>query len=298
MKRINDLKQYEPLYIIGHRNPDVDTIFSSYLLSNILNYFGVKSYYSILNKDYDIDEYNKRIIDDYLDFNPVISDIESLDKYNFVLVDHNDPNQSVGKGSNIVFGLDHHKNCKILDNIIVSDLCCNCLHIYNYFKNIYSFNDKEKELIMIATLTDTLFFKSDRYKERDKLLVSELGVNINSEELLEKYFIETDLSMGIDKFLEKSDRNFTYFGINFSSSVVQSIGDKNDSIIKYKDCILNKRDNHLGMWKDLTNNKTYVFFKINGRLKEYIYNFIASRASTVIPEVINYLGQETTQDLD
>lgn len=292
MKRINDLKQYEPLYIIGHKNPDVDTVFSSYLIWNIFNYFGIKSYYCILNKDYEIDKYNKCIIGDYLDFKPIIINVLDLNKYNFVLVDHNDPNQSIGGKSNVVFGIDHHKDSEILDNIILSDLCCNCLHIYNYFKDIYSFSDKEKELIMIAALADTLFFRSNRYKEKDKLLVSELGINIDSEKLLEKYFIETDLSMGIDKFLGKSDRDFTYFGISFSSSVVQSIGDKNNVINEYRDCILNKGDNHLGMWKDLTNNKTYVFFKINSNFEEFTYDFIASRASTVIPDVVKYLEQE------
>ncbi len=162
MERINLLKQYEPLYIIGHKKPDVDTVVSSYLLSNILNFLGIKSYYCILSNDYEIDKYNKRIIDDYLEFNPVIIDIKDLGKYNFVLVDHNDPIQSVGSNANIVFGIDHHKDSKQLSSIILSDLCCNSLHIYNYFKDIYSFNSKEKELVMIATLADTLFLKTDR----------------------------------------------------------------------------------------------------------------------------------------
>ena len=291
MKELIELKKYEPIYVIGHKKPDVDTVFSSCLLSNILNYFNIESYPCILSDGYDINQYNGSIINDYLEFNPKVIDINDIDKYYFTIVDHNDPMQSVGSNANIVFGLDHHKDSLKLNNILFSDLCSNCLFIYDYFKDVYPFNDKEKTLIMVATLTDTLFFKTDRYKEKDKKLVEELNIKLDNIELLNKYFIETDLSMGLSKYVEKSDRDFSFKDITFSSSVIYVKKENNEKRNEYKGVIFNKEWNHLGIWVDLEKNKTYVYFKVNNKYKEIIYNFIASRAATVMPDITKYLEE-------
>ncbi len=34
---------------------------------------------------------------------------------------------------------------------------------------------------------------------------------------------------------------------------------------------------------------TYAYFNLNGEVKEFIYDFIASRAATIIPDVFKYL---------
>lgn len=289
MEKIKELKKYEPIYVIGHKKPDVDTIFSSYLLSNILNHFNIESYPCILSEGYSLNKYNQTIIDDYLKFNPKIIDINDIDNYNFAIVDHNDPIQSIGKQINIVFGMDHHKDSKKVNNILFSDLCSNSLFIYDYFKNSYPFTEHEKKLIMLASLTDTLFLKSNRYKEKDKKLVEKLNIKFDSNELLNKYFIETDLSMGLDKYLETSDRDFSFHNVTFSSSVIYSKTSKVEKREEYKNIIINRNWNHLGMWGDLENNKTYVYFKINNAYKEIIYDFIASRAATVMPDIVKYL---------
>ena len=39
-KYINELKKYEPIYVIGHSNIDIDSAISSKLLSEILSFFG------------------------------------------------------------------------------------------------------------------------------------------------------------------------------------------------------------------------------------------------------------------
>ena len=44
-----ELKEKEPIYVIGHSNPDLDTIVSSILMSKIFNSLGIKAYYSIIN---------------------------------------------------------------------------------------------------------------------------------------------------------------------------------------------------------------------------------------------------------
>ena len=286
---VKELKKYEPLYIIGHMKPDVDTIVSSYLLSNIFNHLGIASYPCVLNKGYEINKYNKNIIDDYFHFVPIVIDENDIMNHNFVLVDHNDPIQSIGSASNVVFGMDHHQNLNFNDNIIFSDLCSNSLFIYNYFKDIYSFNDKEKNLVLIASLTDTLFLKTDRCKLKDRALIDELGISFDSDELLNKYFIETDLSKGLSFIIENSDRDFSFFDVHFTSSVIYVKNSNNSTRMEYKNLIMTGDKNHLGMWSDLEENKTYVYFKLVQHKFEKEYNTVASRASTVMPDIINYL---------
>ena len=41
MINIKELKKYEPLYVIGHKNPDIDTAVSSSILASILTDFGI-----------------------------------------------------------------------------------------------------------------------------------------------------------------------------------------------------------------------------------------------------------------
>lgn len=282
------LKYFAPLYIIGHKNPDVDTVFSSYLLSNIFNFLGIESYPCMLEDNYKVDLYNKRIIDDYLDFRPVIIKNDEINKYNFVLVDHNDPIQSLEDSKNVILCIDHHQNTNKLKKVVLGNYCANSLFIYKLFKDIYPFSEKEKQLIMLATFTDTLFLKTNRYKKEDESLVKELNVTLDNNEMLKKYFIPTDISLGIDNYIKESDRDFSYEDLVVSSSVIQLLKCDDQVICEYKNAILNTKDNHLGMLRDLGNGKTYAFFKIKDSFKEIVYNYVASR-TTVLPELFDYI---------
>lgn len=285
---ISKLKNNSPLYIIGHSKPDVDTIFSSYLLSNIFAFLGIESYPCILEDNYQIDLYNKRIIDDYLEYKPVIIKYDDISKYNFVLVDHNDPIQSIGDRGNIILCIDHHQNVNKLNNPILGNNCANCLFIYELFKNIYSFNEFEKQLINMAIFTDTLFLKTNRYKQEDETLLKKLNTNLDNNKMLEKYFIPTDISIGINNYIKKSDRDFSYNGVMFSSSVIQLLSCDKEIVLEYENAILNKDDNHFGILRDLKNSKTYVFYKIQNNFQKNIYDYVASR-TTVLKEVYNFI---------
>ena len=43
-------KEYEPLYVIGHKNPDVDSIVATILITNIFNSKGIKRLMSIIKR--------------------------------------------------------------------------------------------------------------------------------------------------------------------------------------------------------------------------------------------------------
>jgi len=280
-------KEYEPLYIIGHKKPDVDSVISTIILSKIFKNNNIKCYPCFLNKGYEIDEYNTKILNDCVDLNMHIIDNDD-DSLNYVLVDHNDPTQSIGFGKRVVWGIDHHKNSKILSNILLDNTCSCALNIYNFFKDKYKFSNEEKFLIAMASLADSLFFKGSRYSERDKKLFSELGYDLDSNRLFKKYFIPTDLSLGIEHLFNNITKTYNYKGVKFDSLVIKTYNEyeylKQDFINEIKN-----KNNFLGVWIDFNKEMSYAYFKYNANFKEFIYDFLASRAATVIPDVFKYI---------
>lgn len=262
-------KEYEPLYVIGHKNPDVDSVVSTTILCNILKSKGIICYPCFLN-DYEIDEYNLSMISDCMTMN--IKKIDNDSSYNYVLVDHNDPTQSIGFGKKIIWGIDHHKSSNILSNIIIRPYCSCSLLIYDCFKKYYEFSNEEKFMIYMATLADSLFFKGSRYSEEDSNLIKELGYDLDAKAMFKKYFIPTDLSMGMDNLFSNISKIYNYKGIKFESLVVKTY---NENEYLKQDFIdeVDKRDNFLGVWIDFDKEISYAYFKYNGELKEFIYDF-------------------------
>lgn len=282
-----ELKKYEPLYIIGHKKPDVDSVISSILLSNIFKSKDIECYPCFLDEKYDIDEYNAGVLKDCVSLDDIIIK-KNDDDCNYVLVDHNDPIQSVGFGKKIVWGIDHHKDAKILSNIVLNDFCACSLFIYNSFKDKYEFSNEEKFMIYMAALTDSLFFKGSRFSDKDKVLIDELGFDFDPNVMFKKYFISTDLSMGIDELFLDVSKSYVYNRVCFFSIVVKTFNEFDYMKKEFREKVYNT-NNCLGMWIDLDREITYAYFNLDGDVKEFIYDFIASRAATVIPDVFKYI---------
>ena len=75
------LKKYEPIYVIGHSNIDIDSGVSSKIMADILNSCGIKACYAVLEDKYDFDAYNKNMIDDCVDFKPVVVRRDEIKNY-------------------------------------------------------------------------------------------------------------------------------------------------------------------------------------------------------------------------
>jgi len=283
----NKFREFEPLYIIGHKKPDVDSVVSMILLTNIFKSNGIAAYSCFLKEDYDMDEYNLGVLKDCCLLDDIIK-IDNNSTYNYVLVDHNDPVQSVGFGKKIVWGIDHHPDSKILSNIVLGDTCSCSLKIYSYFKHIYNFSNEEKFMIYMSSLTDSLFFKGSRCTEEDKVLIEELGFDFDVDSLFKKYFMPTDISIGIDNLFLNMSREYIYNGVSFSSIVVKTFNEYDYLKREFREK-LSTINNCLGIWIDLDKEITYAYFNYNGVVKEFIYDFIASRAATVIPDIYKYL---------
>ncbi|NLC48183.1 MAG: hypothetical protein GX758_02365 [Tenericutes bacterium] len=282
-------KKHEPIYIIGHSNIDIDSAVSSKILSEIFNFFDIKSYYAVLDENYDFDEYNKNMVDDCMVFEPVVVKKENITNYNWFLTDHNDRSQSVGFNANVIGCIDHHPDALNVNNKILTDVCCISLFIFSLFKDVYEFTKEQKYQIYLAFLNDSTFGKASRYKESDGVLASLLGFGSNYDELFKKFFIPTDLSNGIESKLKNGSKKYNFNGIKFESGYIErfdTIG-----LDEYKE-LINKQKSFLGSWLDYTKYQSYVYFKYDNKLKEFKYDFIASRATTVLNDVMKYLKDE------
>lgn len=283
---LKDLKKYEPIYVIGHSNIDIDSGVSSKIMADILNDKGIEAYYAVLEDKYEFDAYNKKMVDDCMEFKPVVVSRDDIKNHNWFLVDHNDRLQSVGMDANVLCAIDHHPNAGNVTDVEITDVCSTALYLFNKYRNEYEFNDEQKYQIYLAFLNDSTFGRASRYKESDEAIARELGFNYDYNVLFKKYFIPTDISNGLLSKLYNGHKKYQFGDVYFESGYIEQFGI--DGLDEYIN-IINSMDAFLGVWVDYENSQTYAYFKYDGVLKVLFYDFVASRATTILNDVIEYL---------
>ena len=245
---INNCKN-KKVYIIGHHKPDADSIFSAYILSNILKSLGIDAVFSVRDKE---------LIDDYLK-----EDYEVIDDYNdkhFILVDHN--NLDGIPKENVIGAIDHHRITNDVDELIEIEYASCLLLIYDLFKDIYKFDEKEKKLIALSVLSDTEYLTSSRFTSEDQSLYKELNVSINENELRKKYFKTTDFSNNIKDNLYKDYKEYDFHNKHIKRSLIKSYSkDKDEYYDSYTNSMKSNIINLL-IWCDY--EKLITYFNYNG----------------------------------
>lgn len=284
----DELKKYEQVFVIGHKNPDTDTIVSSKILSEIFKSYGTNAEYAILEGE-TMNPFEKGVTESCLEYNPIIIKKDEISNYRYFLVDHNDPIQSVIDSSLVLGVIDHHFDSGVLKNPILGEYCSTALFIYDLFKNSYEFNEEQLRQIYYASLSDTLFTKSSRFKENDKKLLNELGFNDDVNELFKLFFIPTDLENKERAFKETNNKIYKNGDYIFESTSIEAF-DKN-ALNDYKDFVSKENDYFIGRYCDLLDNKTYAFFKYKGEVIEFTYDFISSRID-ITKDIMNYIEKK------
>lgn len=245
----------EKIYVLGHINPDTDSIFSSYLLSNILKSMNIDSEFCVLEKDYEYCDSDKKLILNYLPINPQI--INSTNNKKFILVDHNKINKLPKE--NIIGAIDHHVITGEIDNLIEIEYASTALLIYNLFKDKYKFNKKEKELIFLSVLADTDYLCSSRFKEEDNILLEELNVNLDVKKLQKKYFTITNFNNHIEVNLKSNYKEYNYNNKNIKRTLIYSYKDEYDKYYNSYLDYINDYEDYLLIWCDFESKKTYIY---------------------------------------
>ena len=247
----------EEVYVLGHNNPDCDSLFSSILLRNILSKFNIRTHFCILDKDYDYNLNDIKLINDYLKEKPEI--LSNTTNKKFLLVDHNTLD---GFDKDSVIGcIDHHIISNQVYNTLEIEYASTGLFIYDLFKDIYNFSKEEKLLIGFTVLADTEYLCSARYKKEDKILFDSLKLNINVKELQSKYFVTTNLKNSINENINSNLKRYNRNDKIINRVLITSYtDDKKNYLDKYIEYINNLDGDYLLIWADYENLDTTIYY--------------------------------------
>ena len=240
------------IYVIGHHNPDLDSIVSSLLLTRILKQYGIDATFSVRDKNF----LDKSIQEDYLEEEPKVLD-NSTDKY-FILVDHNNLD-GLPKDS-VIAAFDHHRITGEVEDLIEMEYSSTGLLIYDLFKDKYKFSDKEKELIALTVLTDTEYLSSTRFGEEDRKLYEELNVSLDPQVMKRKYLQTTDFNNDINTNLYQDYKKYLFKDNVINRSIIKSYTrEKEENIDEYLE-VMNDYDINLIIWCDFEKEETYICY--------------------------------------
>ena len=274
--------------ILGHENPDVDSLVSGYLLEKVMKKKGYEVSFCIPDKVIASD--SQRICSKYkLNLKKyMVDDLDRDAKY--ILVDHND-REVPGE---IVAVLDHHPTPKDKSSVPyyrnekISATACMIA------KDCEEYLDKHDiELACVATFIDTVSFHSTKTVKKDISWVNEMTTNydLDYDEMYRDGLCLTELT-NVEEIAFNGLKKAEYDGFSIHSSYVQIVDlEKNkkiiDKIIEKLKKYRNKENVDLFVFivYDMTNFYTKVY-KINENIDYDEYFLYASRGNTIIPDIV------------
>ena len=284
LKIIEDLKQYDELYIIGHNNTDCDSYFSSYLLYKVLKSFNINVHFCILD-DYSILEDDKKTINDFSKEEPEVVKRSEIGSKKFILVDHNDPSQSLNEeGLNIVLSIDHHIVTNKVKNTYSIEYTSTGLYIYDLFKGVYDFSIEERDIIAITVMTDSCFLTTSRFKESDKVLFNELNTSLDVNETKKKYFRITDFSLDMDFNITNNHKVYHVDDLEINRVMIKGYTEEKKYIDEYVKRSNEIYSNNLFIFNDFEKLETFVYYK--GDLLK-TYDHIVTSSMLITKDLIN-----------
>ena len=213
--------------VIGHKNPDTDTIMSSMVMANLENKLGNNAKAVRLGNVNKETEYVFKFLG--IEQPEFIEDIQ--DGQEIILVDHNEATQSVSNlsNANVKKIVDHHAINFTTSNPVyyrAEPVGCTATVLYKMYKeNDVEISKDIATMMLSAIISDTLLFKSPTCTAEDKAIAEKLakiaGVDaeVYGTDLLKA---GTDLSeytpaeiINIDsKLFEKDGKRFKIAQIN------------------------------------------------------------------------------------
>ena len=245
------------VYVLGHKNPDADSIISSYILSRILKGLGANAHFAVLSEQYEYCKNDIKLINDYVKEIPVIVDDVS-DKI-FVLVDHN--NLEGLSTDNVIGAIDHHIMTGEVYDTLEIEYASTALLIYDLFKDLYVFSDEEKQLIGLSVLADTDYLCSSRFTIEDEMLFKELNFKLDITQLQKEYFLVNDMSLSIEDNLLVNYKEYEKeYGKVRRSLIYGYTKEYEENFYKYVEYLKSSLDIWLLIWCDFESKNTYVWF--------------------------------------
>ncbi len=246
------------IYVLGHKNPDADSIISSYVLSKVLKGLGVNAQFAVLSEQYEYCKNDIKLINEFVSEQPVVID-DTSSKY-FLLVDHNNL-EGLNKDQ-VVGAIDHHILTGEVYDTLEIEYASTGLLIYDLFRGRYIFSEEEKKLIALSVLADTDYLNSPRFTSEDQILYGNLGAHLDVDTLMNEYFLVNDLNKSIEENLASNYKEYDKEYGKVRRSLIYSYTEGYvENFYKYVEYLKNNSvDNWLLIWCDFEAKKTYVYF--------------------------------------
>lgn len=215
--------------IIGHKNPDTDTICSAIAYEDYLAKKNIKAKAYSLGK---INNETKFVLEKFGVSAPEII-AELPHDSEIILVDHNEEGQSIEnlKNLNIVEIVDHHKINLQTDKPIrihIEPLGSSCSIVAKKFiaKN-FEISEKIAQILIAGIISDTLYFRSPTTTPKDKSLVEKLNEIAKIENLenfsREMFDAKSDVkNLSTEELVRLDYKNFDFSGHKFGIGVMET----------------------------------------------------------------------------
>lgn len=285
----------EKYIILGHENPDVDSILSGILYANYLTRNGISAEYVI--PDEKLEQENMDIclqfgVDPTLYQKKLMYDADTK----FILVDHN-KRDGIGE---IVEIIDHHPTLENIDASVNSYInepvsSTSCLIVQGMEDQ---FTKQEIEWAILAALVDTASFHSTKTREQDKAWALEMcqKYGFDFEKLYKSGLCLTNLD-NLEKASMNGLKKYKVDDYSIYSSYIQleNIKSNTSKIFYMIDYLMDYvTDNDIDMFAfivhDVEKFRTTVY-KINAlSISKNEYDQYTSRGNTIIPDIVNELS--------
>ena len=292
------IKELEPITIVGHINADVDSVISCILMSNFLNFKGIKNEIKML--DYHIDENLEHIGINILKHRVNISDTEPL----FVV------DSSYAFPNPIVGCIDHHPDKPNTSfNYINKESTACAKIIYDLMSEEgYEFSNEELKYICFALFMDSCSFKNSKSKEEDKEFAKETIANLGLDYnwFYEKGLCLNDLSKPLSQVCSYGLKKYRTDNFVFCSSYIQVNEDIDRTFeincinyikeqmllsnIPFWVFIIHNVESEVSKYIEIEENNYYVHYKIGD-------GAFLSRGKDIVPRVLKEQSFMSNMDL-
>ncbi|MEG2028429.1 MAG: DHH family phosphoesterase [Bacilli bacterium] len=283
IEKIKKLIKNQSLYIIGHNNPDIDSIFSGYIFEQYLKQFQIKAKYII--PDRKIDKDTLKICQKYhLDITNYQNEIPN--NANLFLLDH----YKTEHQGNVIGAIDHHATIeKIKYPIYINKRASSTTKLLYDLMEASFFNQYLIELVVMGILVDTVNFRNKKTTKETVTWVENIvkKYQLDYSNLTSDALIVDDL-LNLEEAAVNGFKKYNYDNIIIKSSYIQINQFDIDKINQIVDILISKLKD-IYMWVFIVNNlknNTAIVYKIKkDKTEKLIYDSFVSRGKTIMPNI-------------
>ncbi len=300
--------------VIGHKNPDTDSVVSAYVWSQILSRVGDEARPAVAG------EVNKETKFVFKRAEVELPEKENLNGKEIFLVDHNETKQMTGKPENVIGILDHHNISDFSTDKPIffrNEPLGSTSSLISKVATEREIDLSEEEifLLLCGILSDTLKLNSPTTTDYDRELVRDFAeiLEVDIDKLAEKMFKEkSDLSdMTIEEIICADYKNYEFGGKKIGVGVAEVTNPaffegKAEEIIEKMKKIKKQRElSHLFFGViDILNKNTLLYVDEEDKLlAEKVFNVtvdslpiklegVASRKRQIIPPLSEVLREK------